>query len=441
VSLSKVPVEDIAALTRATKIDLSNNQLTCLPSTFATSLKNISRLDLSSNKLKEIPSNIHHLENLRHLDLYNNQLTDLPVTFCQLRKLKWLDLKGNSLSPALRKAAGDCLNQKECEAAARNVVSFLKQQQQQMENDRLEKLRKEKEMEEKKQRAEDEKLAKKRAERKAAKEKRKAEQLALAKSQTQANGKAHVVKKVEAPKPATKKVTQKKSKQGKGWSLLGCLNLLLVLCLTGALAGGLYIYTDGDLSKEGITAAFPRLVENSNQLINITVEAFQPENLKQTAQTVSTNVAESCAAAWAALEEYTGDLSMYTTPVVEAGTLAWGWLKVKSMLCYDWICDNVDWAAMLAAVKSAWKFLHDQWLVMVEELSKNEAFMSGVETMKTHAATVVEFLSILWASMCKHLAVVVEYLQQEGPVIFAAVKEQASGALHAAKQSLEGLVK
>lgn len=69
------------------------------------------------------------------------QITDLPISFCQLPHLKWLDLKGNPLNPTLKKVVGDCLNQKECEAAARKVIAHLKRLQAQVEMEREEKMR------------------------------------------------------------------------------------------------------------------------------------------------------------------------------------------------------------------------------------------------------------------------------------------------------------
>lgn len=71
------------------------------------------------------------------------QLTDLPLSFCQLPHLKWLDLKGNPLNPTLKKVVGDCLNQKECESAARKVIGHLKRLQAQVEMEREEKMRQE----------------------------------------------------------------------------------------------------------------------------------------------------------------------------------------------------------------------------------------------------------------------------------------------------------
>lgn len=63
-----------AALPRATKIDLSSNQLTSLPPNFAQNLSSITHLELGSNKIKELPQNFFKLRNLKHLDLYNNQV-------------------------------------------------------------------------------------------------------------------------------------------------------------------------------------------------------------------------------------------------------------------------------------------------------------------------------------------------------------------------------
>lgn len=119
-----VPVKDIAALKRATSLDLSNNRLTGLPSSFAT-LSHLVRIDLSCNQITSLPANFGDLRRLRHLDLYNNQLTHLPLSFEQLSSLRWLDLKKNPLSSQLALAAGTCLNQRECEQCARQVVLFM----------------------------------------------------------------------------------------------------------------------------------------------------------------------------------------------------------------------------------------------------------------------------------------------------------------------------
>ena len=83
-------------------------------------------MDLSKNRLQRLPDDFGNLNKLVRLDLYGNQLKTLPITFGQLAKLKWLDLKDNPLEPTLRKYAGDCTNQKQCQLCALNCVKFMK---------------------------------------------------------------------------------------------------------------------------------------------------------------------------------------------------------------------------------------------------------------------------------------------------------------------------
>lgn len=101
-------------------------------------------MDLSKNQLSCLPDELGNLTSLQHLDLYNNKLTLLPVSFSQLRvgfthsrdacvcwrfiwlrfqNLKWLDLKDNPLEPNLAKAAGDCLDERQCKQCASMVRS------------------------------------------------------------------------------------------------------------------------------------------------------------------------------------------------------------------------------------------------------------------------------------------------------------------------------
>ncbi|KAJ8667980.1 hypothetical protein QAD02_009643 [Eretmocerus hayati] len=122
--LAEVPVKEIALVKKFTILDLSNNLLTSLPKTFAT-LTQIVKLDLSKNSLTEIPENFGELRQLKHLDLYGNQISRLPLSLGELKNLKWLDLKENPLSPAVATVAGPCSNASECQACARNVVSYL----------------------------------------------------------------------------------------------------------------------------------------------------------------------------------------------------------------------------------------------------------------------------------------------------------------------------
>lgn len=92
--LNEVPVKELAALPKATVLDLSCNKLSTLPSDFC-SLTHLVKLDLSKNKLQQLPADFGRLVNLQHLDLLNNRLVTLPVSFAQLKNLKWLDLKDN----------------------------------------------------------------------------------------------------------------------------------------------------------------------------------------------------------------------------------------------------------------------------------------------------------------------------------------------------------
>lgn len=443
-SLSEVPVKDIASLPKATKVDLSNNQLVSLPNDFAPSLPNITHLELGGNKLKSLPDNIDKLVNLRSLDLYNNQLKDLPVSLCQLRNLRWLDLKGNPLNSGLKKAAGDCLNKKECELAARRVLAYLKRFHIQMENEKLERVKKEKEKEAARLRAEEELQAKKRAEKKAAKEKRKQEHKAWLETQKhQANGSATAEKKYAAiskPPPAPPK-SKKNKPAKKGWSWLGWFNLLLFICLVGATGAGFYIYTEGNLTPEGIATAYPQVVANARILANLTAEALQPDNLKETAQIVLETVKETSSITWAKLEEYTGDLSPYTVPIVAMLAKVWLWTQEAIIFVYNWLAQNIDWDSILGALSSAWRFLCDQWLVVCETLSKNEAFMSFVMTLKGFVLSTWEYIGLLWVALCQQLSIVIVYIQEEGPGILASVKDQTTSTLYSAKQSIEGLMK
>lgn len=93
---------------------------------FATSLTRLVKLDLSKNQITNLPDNFGLLVNLKHLDLYSNKLESLPLSFGNLKSLRWLDIKDNPLMPKLAEIAGQCLNEKECQAAARNTVAALR---------------------------------------------------------------------------------------------------------------------------------------------------------------------------------------------------------------------------------------------------------------------------------------------------------------------------
>ncbi|XP_040291663.1 leucine-rich repeat-containing protein 59 [Bufo bufo] len=140
--LSEIPVKELAAIPKATVLDLSCNKLTTIPSEFC-SLTHIVRLDLSKNMLLQLPTDIGRLVNLQHLDLLQNRLKALPVSFAQLKSLKWLDLKDNPLNPALAKVAGDCLDEKQCKESAQRVLEYMQVIQAQKEQEMQRKLQQE----------------------------------------------------------------------------------------------------------------------------------------------------------------------------------------------------------------------------------------------------------------------------------------------------------
>ncbi|XP_029055483.1 leucine-rich repeat-containing protein 59-like [Osmia bicornis bicornis] len=137
--LKEVPVREITTIKKATHLDLSNNLLTCLPTNFV-NLKQIVKLDLSRNMLTEIPENFGELRQLKHLDLYANQISRLPLSLSELKNLRWLDLKENPLTPAVASVAGPCSNLTECQACARNIVTYLSHVKLTIEEEKLRRL-------------------------------------------------------------------------------------------------------------------------------------------------------------------------------------------------------------------------------------------------------------------------------------------------------------
>ncbi|XP_034173053.1 leucine-rich repeat-containing protein 59 [Osmia lignaria lignaria] len=137
--LKEVPVREITTIKKATHLDLSNNLLTSLPTNFI-NLKQIVKLDLSRNMLTEIPENFGELRQLKHLDLYANQISRLPLSLSELKNLRWLDLKENPLTPAVASVAGPCSNLSECQACARNIVTYLSHVKLTIEEEKLRRL-------------------------------------------------------------------------------------------------------------------------------------------------------------------------------------------------------------------------------------------------------------------------------------------------------------
>uniref|UniRef100_A0A182QYZ2 Leucine-rich repeat-containing protein 59 n=1 Tax=Anopheles farauti TaxID=69004 RepID=A0A182QYZ2_9DIPT len=153
-NISKVPVQAIKPLRRATTLDLSNNRISIIESNF-TDLTQLTQLDLSKNRITFICDDFGLLTNLRRLDLYKNQLTRLPLTFGRLRNLKYLDLQENPLNPTFKKLIGTCSDTSDCLAAASRAVEFMKQVERRVLEDRT---KERKVREAKEQRQQEEKL-------------------------------------------------------------------------------------------------------------------------------------------------------------------------------------------------------------------------------------------------------------------------------------------
>jgi len=248
--LTEVPVKELAAVPRGTVLDLSNNLLILLPVSFPT-LTHLVKLDLSRNQLKELPPNFGDLQRLRQLDLYSNELQRLPVSFCQLKELRWLDLKNNPLVPTLAEAAGDCLDQKGCQDAAKKVVKLMTVVHMELQK-KKNKEQEEISLQQIARRSEEEKVKEKqRLQKKLEKEKRKAEaakqSASVLRSEMKTNHPANSEKNRNQNPPQHQQIHSKPQ----GRSLCGSLFLwvLRILLLTALVVGTtLYLNWEGPLT-------------------------------------------------------------------------------------------------------------------------------------------------------------------------------------------------
>ncbi|CAI5445947.1 unnamed protein product [Caenorhabditis angaria] len=111
-------------VSRLSTVDLSQNSIAFLPNEIC-KMNRLIRLDLGKNRIHHLPNDIGNLTSLQHLNLQGNDIEELPLSFANLKSLKWLDLRNNPLEDKLAKAAGNCGNDKECQAAAKNVLNFV----------------------------------------------------------------------------------------------------------------------------------------------------------------------------------------------------------------------------------------------------------------------------------------------------------------------------
>ncbi|XP_017289417.1 leucine-rich repeat-containing protein 59 [Kryptolebias marmoratus] len=255
-NLSEVPVKELASFPKATVLDLSCNNIISLPPEFC-NLTHLVKLDLSKNQLTCLPDDLGNLVSLQHLDLYNNKLMVLPVSFSQLRNLKWLDLKDNPLETGLAKAAGDCLDEKQCKQCATKVLQHMRAIQEDVDRAREKRLLKEKELEKKKEAKQREREAREREARKREKaeekERRRKEynaQVAALAAQEQQKKKNEERKKKNGQAAGNKKVTVEPPPKPRR-SLIGLMFKLLLLLMVG-LVGVAAACRLTDLQKEDV---------------------------------------------------------------------------------------------------------------------------------------------------------------------------------------------
>lgn len=255
-NLTEVPVRELAAVPKATVLDLSCNNIILLPPEFC-NLTHLVKLDLNKNQLTSLPDNLGNLVNLQHLDLFGNKLTVLPVSFSQLRSLKWLDLKDNPLEANLAKAAGDCLDEKQCKQCASKVLQHMRAIQEEVDRAREKRLLREKELERKKEAKQREREAREKEARKREKaeekEKRRKEynaQMAALAAQEQQKKKNEEKKKKNGQAAVNKKAVVESPPKPKR-SLFGLILKLLLLLLLG-LVGVAATCHFTDLQKEAM---------------------------------------------------------------------------------------------------------------------------------------------------------------------------------------------
>jgi Leucine-rich repeat (LRR) protein len=128
-SIEKISPE-IAKLTNLTRLNLSGNQLTELPSAIG-ELTGLNNLDLSRNQLTELPFAIREVTSLSNLDISYNQLTKLPVSIfpilnrlqsCSLWPNPWID--PSVAFSCLEKLDDEEINKLICQQPAHSLLTL-----------------------------------------------------------------------------------------------------------------------------------------------------------------------------------------------------------------------------------------------------------------------------------------------------------------------------
>ena len=101
VIITELPPHGFTLLPNLEVLNLSNNQLTCLPEGLGY-LPKLTRLDLSGNVLTHLPEKegqlfLGDLPKLTYLNLYHNQLTYLPECMGEYTTLHYLYIRNNPL--------------------------------------------------------------------------------------------------------------------------------------------------------------------------------------------------------------------------------------------------------------------------------------------------------------------------------------------------------
>lgn len=86
----------IAEMPWLQRLDLSDNELECIPETIG-ALQQLRDLDVHNNWLRDLPPELANLRHLQRLDLGDNDVAQIPAVICQLADLISLDLSDNSL--------------------------------------------------------------------------------------------------------------------------------------------------------------------------------------------------------------------------------------------------------------------------------------------------------------------------------------------------------
>ncbi|KAB7500479.1 Leucine-rich repeat-containing protein 59 [Armadillidium nasatum] len=332
--LRYIPIEEIALFPKVTNLDLSRNEIIKFPQNFVQCLQDLTKLDLNSNFLRELPNNFGALSNLEYLNLNNNKLTDLPLSFSNLKNLTYLNLSDNPLRVDLSIEAGDEMaKQVQEDKKKSDKKSVWKEKQRTDSGESRGRQAKQHHLEQRKQ---------------------------------------------KVPSPLQSDYLNGSMR----WSWLGLINIFLFCSVLISASVCLILYTEGDLSQEGLKASWPRFINNFKLLQNKVAETVKYETIRSTSMTVWTYVApfllkiqetlimalgalgNLISTSVQALEPLTGDLSPYYNEVVKTVSRVREFELTKFVA---FICDGVRWF---------YSFIVAQFCVIKAEFWGNEAVVA-----------------------------------------------------------------